>query len=124
MVGYCNRLLPSSCIASDHIYLEIGWMVRLQIKIIMIFKRTYPFSSTFGFFRPLISRSSIIRYKCSVPRVRYGFQKRSVHMPADDPNFISIVDNPPTLIRSGRRHGPGLIILGVFLFTVSHMRSH
>ena len=31
---------------------------------------------------------------------------------ADDPNFTSILDNPPELIRTGRRHGPGLIILG------------
>jgi surfeit locus 1 family protein len=31
---------------------------------------------------------------------------------ADDPNFVSIVDNPPNLVRTGRRHGPGLIILG------------
>lgn len=31
----------------------------------------------------------------------------------DDPNFMSIVDNPPNLVRTGRKHGPGLIILGL-----------
>jgi len=31
---------------------------------------------------------------------------------ADDPSFRSILDNPPELVRTGQRHGPGLIILG------------
>lgn len=30
----------------------------------------------------------------------------------DDPNFVSIADNPAVLVRTGRRHGPGLILLG------------
>lgn len=37
---------------------------------------------------------------------------RRARQPADDPGFTSIVDNPPELVRTGRRHGPGLIILG------------
>ncbi|KKY34965.1 putative surf1 family protein [Diaporthe ampelina] len=37
--------------------------------------------------------------------------------PADDPNFTSILDNPPNLVRAGRRHGPGLIILAVIPVT-------
>lgn len=37
--------------------------------------------------------------------------------PADDPNFHSILDNPPTLVRTGRRHGPGLIILAIIPVT-------
>ncbi|RAL67801.1 hypothetical protein DID88_008528 [Monilinia fructigena] len=37
--------------------------------------------------------------------------------PADDPNFTSIIDNPPNLVRTGRRHGPGLIILALIPFT-------
>lgn len=32
--------------------------------------------------------------------------------PGDDPSFTSILDNPPDLVRTGKRHGPGLIILG------------
>ncbi|EDN98319.1 hypothetical protein SS1G_13177 [Sclerotinia sclerotiorum 1980 UF-70] len=36
---------------------------------------------------------------------------------ADDPNFTSIVDNPPNLVRTGRRHGPGLIILALIPLT-------
>lgn len=38
--------------------------------------------------------------------------RRFLHTPADDPNFLSIVDNPPTLVKVGRRHGPGIIFLG------------
>lgn len=37
---------------------------------------------------------------------------RRARQAADDPNFTSILDNPPDLVRSGRKHGPGLIILG------------
>ncbi|KAI0390667.1 SURF1 family protein [Xylariaceae sp. FL0594] len=37
--------------------------------------------------------------------------------PADDPTFSSIVDNPPELVRSGRRHGPGLVILAIIPVT-------
>ncbi|KAH7037117.1 SURF1 family-domain-containing protein [Microdochium trichocladiopsis] len=36
---------------------------------------------------------------------------------ADDPNFSSILDNPPDLVRTGRRHGPGLIILAIIPIT-------
>lgn len=32
---------------------------------------------------------------------------------ADDPLFESILDGPPKLVRAGRRHGPGLILLGM-----------
>ncbi|CAK7203783.1 surf-like protein [Sporothrix eucalyptigena] len=38
--------------------------------------------------------------------------------PADDPNFTSILDNPPELVRSGgKKHGPGLIILALIPIT-------
>lgn len=37
---------------------------------------------------------------------------RYARQAADDPTFTSIVDNPPQLVRVGRKHGPGLIILG------------
>lgn len=37
--------------------------------------------------------------------------------PADDPNFKSLLDEPPRLIRSSRRHGPGLIILAIIPLT-------
>ncbi|KXX80900.1 Cytochrome oxidase assembly protein shy1 [Madurella mycetomatis] len=36
---------------------------------------------------------------------------------ADDPGFTSIVDNPPDLVRTGRKHGPGLIILAIIPIT-------
>ncbi|KAI0425877.1 SURF1 family-domain-containing protein [Xylaria sp. FL1042] len=37
--------------------------------------------------------------------------------PGDDPNFTSILDNPPDLVRTGRRHGPGLILLALIPLT-------
>ncbi|KAH9884030.1 SURF1-domain-containing protein [Xylariomycetidae sp. FL2044] len=37
--------------------------------------------------------------------------------PADDPTFTSVLDNPPELVRSGRRHGPGLIVLALIPVT-------
>lgn len=38
--------------------------------------------------------------------------------PADDPNFTSILDNPPQLVRTGRRrHGLGLLVLAVIPVT-------
>ncbi|KAH6855108.1 SURF1 family-domain-containing protein [Chaetomium sp. MPI-CAGE-AT-0009] len=36
---------------------------------------------------------------------------------ADDPGFTSILDNPPEIVRSGRKHGPGLIILAIIPIT-------
>jgi len=41
--------------------------------------------------------------------------------PADDPSFVSVVDNPPNLIRTGKRHGIGLIILGMELPSRKHL---
>ncbi|KAI0011403.1 SURF1-domain-containing protein [Xylariaceae sp. FL0662B] len=42
---------------------------------------------------------------------------RSERPPVDDPAFTSILDNPPELVRTGRRHGPGLIILAIIPVT-------
>ncbi|KAL8839565.1 MAG: hypothetical protein Q9170_001669 [Blastenia crenularia] len=36
---------------------------------------------------------------------------RLLYDSAHDPNFTSVVDNPPDLVRTGKRHGPGIIIL-------------
>ncbi|KAH7157901.1 SURF1 family-domain-containing protein [Dactylonectria estremocensis] len=37
--------------------------------------------------------------------------------PAEDPNFTSILDGTPQLVRAGKRHGPGLIILAIIPIT-------
>ena len=50
---------------------------------------------------------------------RANVQKRFASNPADGPDFVSVVDNPPTLVRAGRRHGPGLIILGIVFLLFS-----
>lgn len=39
-------------------------------------------------------------------------QRRLRSAPADDPNFISLVDNPAQIIRYRRKHGAGIIVLG------------
>lgn len=43
-------------------------------------------------------------------------QRRQGYVRAEDPNFVSIVDHPPRLVRAGRKHGPGLIVLGLYIF--------
>ena len=48
---------------------------------------------------------------------------RLAHNPADNSDFLSIVDNPPILVKSGRRHGPGLIILGPYSRAVNSQSS-
>ncbi|KAB8290512.1 hypothetical protein EYC80_010941 [Monilinia laxa] len=86
--------------------------------------------------RSIVSALSYIRvYSFSSPRTikrissPYTTSKRSSYhrhfsntrinsrQPADDPNFTSIIDNPPNLVRTGRRHGPGLIILALIPLT-------
>merc|ERR1712093_443432 len=55
----------------------------------------------------------------SCPACRHISQStpRAKAQPADNPDFMSIVDNPPNLVRSGKRHGPGLIILALIPIT-------
>ncbi len=43
---------------------------------------------------------------------RFSPLRRFLNNRADDPNFLSIVDNPPKLVKVGQRNGPGLILLG------------
>lgn len=39
---------------------------------------------------------------------------RKQQQPVDDPNFTSLLDNPPVLVRAGgKRHGAGLIVLAL-----------
>ncbi|PKY07787.1 SURF1-domain-containing protein [Aspergillus campestris IBT 28561] len=40
-------------------------------------------------------------------------QVRSYQNMADDPRWLSVVDNPARIVRTGRKHGPGLIILAL-----------
>lgn len=58
---------------------------------------------------PAIIQSSV---KCRSRSNPFRTPLRNAHTPANDPSFFSIVDNPPNLVKSGRKHGPGLIILG------------
>lgn len=46
-----------------------------------------------------------------------GLRRAEKPQAADDPNFVSILDGPPQLVRSRRRHGPGLIILALIPIT-------
>ncbi|OXV09658.1 hypothetical protein Egran_02578 [Elaphomyces granulatus] len=36
---------------------------------------------------------------------------------ADDSRWVSVVDNPPQIVRTGKKHGPGLIILALIPIT-------
>jgi surfeit locus 1 family protein len=42
-----------------------------------------------------------------------SFFRRKKQPSADDPEFVSILDGPPQLVRVGKRHGPGLLVLGM-----------
>ncbi|KAL8794785.1 MAG: hypothetical protein Q9195_002739 [Heterodermia aff. obscurata] len=44
-------------------------------------------------------------------------QQRCAHTPVHDPSFASILDQPPSLVRIGRRHGPGIIVLALIPIT-------
>ncbi|KAK4102149.1 SURF1-domain-containing protein [Parathielavia hyrcaniae] len=64
---------------------------------------------------PLFGNPSTIR---SAPRCPISnTPRRPKKQAADDPGFTSILDNPPELVRTGRRHGPGLIILAIIPVT-------
>ncbi|KAF2397439.1 SURF1-domain-containing protein [Trichodelitschia bisporula] len=42
---------------------------------------------------------------------------RRFYNPADQPGFTSVVDNPAVLVKTGQKHGPGLIILALIPIT-------
>lgn len=46
-----------------------------------------------------------------------SYQQQQHQQPADDPQWVSPIDRPSQIVRVGRRHGPGLIILGTFKFS-------
>ncbi|KAG5974084.1 hypothetical protein E4U58_003684 [Claviceps cyperi] len=50
---------------------------------------------------------------------RLSPQPQQQSQPADDPNFRSLLDEPPRLVRASnsRRHGPGIIILALIPIT-------
>ncbi|OAQ68682.1 surfeit 1 [Pochonia chlamydosporia 170] len=43
--------------------------------------------------------------------------RRADKQAADDPNFTSILDAPPQIVRAGKRHGPGIILLALIPIT-------
>ncbi|KAK5635767.1 hypothetical protein RRF57_011479 [Xylaria bambusicola] len=55
--------------------------------------------------------------QCSRRPFTHTTPRHNARQPGDDPNFTSILDNPPELVRAGRRHGPGLIILALIPIT-------
>ncbi|KAI5922298.1 SURF1-domain-containing protein [Camillea tinctor] len=64
-------------------------------------------------FRPPLSP----RRTLPAPRASSSSSRPPPSNPADDPTFTSILDHPPELVRAGRRHGPGLIILAIIPVT-------
>ncbi|ESZ89665.1 putative COX1 assembly protein Shy1 [Sclerotinia borealis F-4128] len=55
--------------------------------------------------------------KCPTYHRYFSSTRVKSRQAADDPNFTSILDNPPNLVRTGRRHGPGLIVLALIPIT-------
>ena len=48
--------------------------------------------------------------RCRQHQIRFSSSNRQL---ADDPRWLSVVDHPAQVVRAGRKHGPGLIILGI-----------
>jgi surfeit locus 1 family protein len=46
--------------------------------------------------------------RCRRQQIRFSSNRQL----ADDPRWLSVVDHPAQIVRTGRKHGPGLIILG------------
>ncbi|KAI2472314.1 SURF1-domain-containing protein [Annulohypoxylon bovei var. microspora] len=63
------------------------------------------------------TRSSVFRSSQTPLRPFTHSTRGGARPPAEDPGFTSILDNPPELVRAGRRHGPGLIVLAVIPVT-------
>ena len=63
----------------------------------------------------LRQRPSLCRNLRNDPR--HIFQRRRYANPADRDDFVSVVDNPPQLISTRRKHGPGLYILAAIPIT-------
>ena len=82
-------------------YLQIGATMKTSLI-------SFPFSKVprLRSFPPALRPQ--IRVKC---KRLSPFQQRYAHTPADDPYFQSIVDHPPVLVKSGQKHGLGLIVL-------------
>lgn len=67
-----------------------------------------------------ISPTALQKHPRNIPLNRRPLSsspRRPVKQAADDPSFTSILDNPPELIRTGRRHGYGLIVLAIIPVT-------
>ncbi|RFU28136.1 hypothetical protein B7463_g8193, partial [Scytalidium lignicola] len=69
-----------------------------------------------------ITRIVANKFCCSTPPSyltcrQISKTSRQLRQAGDDPNFTSIIDNPPNLVRAGRRHGPGLIVLALIPVT-------
>ena len=58
----------------------------------------------------------------TAPRARQS-QKRWSSNPADREGFLGIADTPPILVKTGKRHGPGLIILGMYCPPLHHRKK-
>ncbi|EQL03552.1 surfeit 1 [Ophiocordyceps sinensis CO18] len=48
---------------------------------------------------------------------------RANKQPVDDPEFVSVLDAPPRIVRAGRRHGPGIIVLALIPITAFALGS-
>jgi surfeit locus 1 family protein len=58
--------------------------------------------------------------RCRTQQIRFQSQFNQM---ADDPRWLSVVDHPAQIVRTGRKHGPGLIILGMCLMAHSSCGS-
>lgn len=74
-------------------------------------KRTYICATCLRRNKSVLLPSTILRQRRLNPNLQ-SKRHQSTHQPADNPEFRSVVDNPPVLVRSGNKHKPwGLALL-------------
>ncbi|KAK5654364.1 hypothetical protein OQA88_7273 [Cercophora sp. LCS_1] len=71
------------------------------------------------------ARWTPVRFELT-PARRQGIStspRRPHRQPADNPEFTSVLDNPPELVRTGRKHGWGIIVLAIIPVTAFFLGS-
>ncbi|KAI6778897.1 Cytochrome oxidase assembly protein shy1 [Emericellopsis cladophorae] len=105
-----------------------------QIAIISVYRipphgaPTVIMSAPFSFLRSLrFSQCARATTRADAPKrpfsIARAFKQKENPQPVDSPEFVSILDGPPKIVRKGRRHGPGLIILAIIPVTAFALGS-
>ena len=76
---------------------------------------SYSFPQSYGHLSTIHSRQRLHEARINYVHLRLRFnilKQRRAYNPADHGDFVSVVDNPPQLIRAKRKIGPWIFVLG------------